>query len=121
MDHSGGLGCLRSLPDGPGPHLTVSAGKERDQAEQVKAGVDDAVQALLLEAQFLQKGLLFIRGQFGKLGFDASRDGYDLGSFGRGDVLNLPVERMLLRVSITVVKPSSDKFATYMTGFIVSR
>lgn len=44
VDHSGCLGGLGSLPDGPGSDLVLSSGEEVDEVQGFVAGLDDPLE-----------------------------------------------------------------------------
>ncbi len=57
VDLAGGLGSLHAPGDGPGAHLILTAGEGGDIAQQVIAGLNEAIQAPLGEPQLRHEHL----------------------------------------------------------------
>src|SRR5579883_3336616 len=78
MDLAGSLGSLRALRHGPGAHLILAGGQERNQVKQAIADLNHAVRAQFGQAQRLQVLRRVRLGQLNQLGLQARRDRHDL-------------------------------------------
>ena len=84
MDDAGGLRRGVAAVYGPRAHFLDAGGEVGLQAEQVVAGVHQAVEARFLEAEVGEENLLFVVVEVGDLGFDRRADGDDFGILGGG-------------------------------------
>ena len=100
MDLSCRLGCLRSLPDGPGPCLLLSCRQEAHQSEQAVACADQLIEPGFLQAEVFQEHLLLIVIQLRDLFLDLGADDeYFRSRFGGklSDCLYMRVIRAIVR------------------------
>ena len=89
VDLAGGLGSLGATLDGPCTALVGAGGQEAAQAQQSVAGLDQAIQTGLGNAQLLHEhGLLVGIVQLGNVGLQLGADGQALGTLGVGQSLN---------------------------------
>src|SRR5690606_29175437 len=79
VDLAGSFGRARALADGPGPDLLLARREEADEAEQAVAGVDQAVEAALLEAEVGEERGALLRIQLAQLGLDPGGQGDQAG------------------------------------------
>ena len=84
MDLAGGFRCRRALDDGPGAALIRAGRQEGLEAQEVKGGLDQAVEAALRLAEVFEEGLGLFFVELSDLRLDFCRDGDDFGAlFGR--------------------------------------
>ena len=79
VDDAGGSGGFGAAFDGPGADFLDSGGEVGDEVEQAVGGVDEAVEAGLVEAEGLEEFGAFGGFELGDLGFEGSADADDLG------------------------------------------
>src|SRR5690606_23907709 len=85
VDDPGGLGRLRALPDGPGPHFPFPCCEESDKAQAPETAADDPLQARLLHPQLPEEGLPLLGSQSHEFFLDAGRNDGDGRPFRLGD------------------------------------
>jgi len=81
MDDTGGAGGLGTLGDGPGAGFLRAGGEIGDQAEQVVAGADHAVEPRLFQADGFQELFLFFLVQLRDFRLDGRGDDHGNGAF----------------------------------------
>ena len=81
VDDSGGSGGLGAAADGPGADLLYACGEVGDEVEERVGGVDEAIEAGLLEADGFEEFGALGGLELGDFGFECSADADYLGAF----------------------------------------
>ena len=103
MNLTGGLRRLGAAGDGPGADLRFAGGQVGDEAQQVVAGLDQAVQTGLFEAQLLEEHHLVLLGHVGDFLLQTGTDRHNLGVFLPGNLQNLVIERVGIQLAVEVI------------------
>src|SRR5277367_6478650 len=81
VDDAGGSGGFGAAFDGPGADFLHACGEVRDEVEEAVGGVDEAVEARLVEAEGLEEFGALGGFQLGYFSFEGSADADDLAAF----------------------------------------
>ena len=96
VDHAGGAGSLGALGDRPGAGFLRADGEVGDEAEQLVAGADHAVEAGLFKADGFEIVRLLAGRQNGDLALDLGRDDNGFRTLFLGPLEDLGRERVAL-------------------------